>query len=161
MVNERVGENLCERITHRYLIGQRSLVVLILFPHLLPLLPMALFTPTDATCVATIRVLAADIVGKANSGHPGKPRPSRPVLHTDDPPTRCTHGHGPCRPRTFHKVNVVLQSSLAPSSQGVSGSSTRIQVAPSGSIATASCSPTGMLPLVHFINDSYHLSRHA
>ena len=29
-------------------------------------------SPTDATSIATIRTLAADVVGKANSGHPGQ-----------------------------------------------------------------------------------------
>jgi transketolase len=35
---------------------------------------MSSFTtdPADATCIATIRTLAADVVGKANSGHPGE-----------------------------------------------------------------------------------------
>ena len=27
--------------------------------------------PVDDVCIATIRALAADVVGKANSGHPG------------------------------------------------------------------------------------------
>lgn len=27
--------------------------------------------PADDVCIATIRTLAADVVGKANSGHPG------------------------------------------------------------------------------------------
>jgi hypothetical protein len=27
--------------------------------------------PTDSAAIATIRTLAADVVGKANSGHPG------------------------------------------------------------------------------------------
>lgn len=40
---------------------------------------MALFSPTDATGIATIRTLAADVVGKANSGHPGERHPSRGV----------------------------------------------------------------------------------
>ena len=35
---------------------------------------MSKFVPsqTDATSIATIRTLAADVVGKANSGHPGQ-----------------------------------------------------------------------------------------
>jgi transketolase len=35
---------------------------------------MSQFTPepTDNTSIATIRTLAADVVGKANSGHPGE-----------------------------------------------------------------------------------------
>lgn len=33
---------------------------------------MALFSLTDATAIATIRTLAADVVAKANSGHPGE-----------------------------------------------------------------------------------------
>lgn len=37
--------------------------------------------PTDATCVATIRTLAADVVGKANSGHPGAPMGMAPAAH--------------------------------------------------------------------------------
>ena len=31
-------------------------------------------SPSDATSIATIRTLAADVVGKANSGHPGQSR---------------------------------------------------------------------------------------
>ncbi|KIM60631.1 hypothetical protein SCLCIDRAFT_1216686 [Scleroderma citrinum Foug A] len=37
--------------------------------------------PTDAACIATIRTLAADVVGKANSGHPGAPMGMAPVAH--------------------------------------------------------------------------------
>ncbi|KAG8217436.1 transketolase [Butyriboletus roseoflavus] len=42
---------------------------------------MALFSLTDTTCIATIRTLAADVVGKANSGHPGAPMGMAPVAH--------------------------------------------------------------------------------
>ncbi|KAF8841178.1 transketolase [Paxillus ammoniavirescens] len=44
---------------------------------------MSSFTPdpADATCIATIRTLAADVVGKANSGHPGAPMGMAPVAH--------------------------------------------------------------------------------
>ncbi|KZT65457.1 transketolase [Daedalea quercina L-15889] len=37
--------------------------------------------PTDDICVATIRALAADVVGKANSGHPGAPMGMAPAAH--------------------------------------------------------------------------------
>ncbi|KAL6309105.1 transketolase [Sparassis latifolia] len=37
--------------------------------------------PTDDACIATIRTLAADVVGKANSGHPGAPMGMAPVAH--------------------------------------------------------------------------------
>ncbi|KAG2364456.1 transketolase [Suillus spraguei] len=36
---------------------------------------------TDNTSIATIRTLAADVVGKANSGHPGAPMGMAPVSH--------------------------------------------------------------------------------
>ncbi|KAI9455585.1 transketolase [Lactarius psammicola] len=36
-------------------------------------------SPADATSIATIRTLAADVVGKANSGHPGAPMGMAPV----------------------------------------------------------------------------------
>ncbi|KAL0947164.1 hypothetical protein HGRIS_013291 [Hohenbuehelia grisea] len=36
---------------------------------------------SDAAAVATIRTLAADVVGKANSGHPGAPMGMAPVAH--------------------------------------------------------------------------------
>ncbi|KIJ69499.1 hypothetical protein HYDPIDRAFT_79640 [Hydnomerulius pinastri MD-312] len=44
---------------------------------------MSKFTPepTDASSIATIRTLAADVVGKANSGHPGAPMGMAPVAH--------------------------------------------------------------------------------
>ncbi|CCM02873.1 uncharacterized protein FIBRA_04987 [Fibroporia radiculosa] len=44
---------------------------------------MSKFTqqPTDDICIATIRALAADVVGKANSGHPGAPMGMAPVSH--------------------------------------------------------------------------------
>ncbi|EIN07791.1 transketolase [Punctularia strigosozonata HHB-11173 SS5] len=44
---------------------------------------MSSFTPepTDDVCIATIRTLAADVVGKANSGHPGAPMGMAPVAH--------------------------------------------------------------------------------
>jgi transketolase len=46
---------------------------------------MSQFTPepTDSASIATIRTLAADVVGKANSGHPGKPL-DRLLLHSDN-----------------------------------------------------------------------------
>ncbi|KAI9566511.1 transketolase [Boletus coccyginus] len=42
---------------------------------------MALFSLKDTTCIATIRTLAADVVAKANSGHPGAPMGMAPVAH--------------------------------------------------------------------------------
>ncbi|KAI0262899.1 transketolase [Gloeopeniophorella convolvens] len=36
-------------------------------------------SPSDATSIAAIRALAADVVGKANSGHPGAPMGMAPV----------------------------------------------------------------------------------
>ncbi|EPQ58746.1 hypothetical protein GLOTRDRAFT_36496 [Gloeophyllum trabeum ATCC 11539] len=44
---------------------------------------MSKFTPepTDELCINTIRALAADVVGKANSGHPGAPMGMAPVAH--------------------------------------------------------------------------------
>ncbi|TFY71741.1 hypothetical protein EVG20_g1262 [Dentipellis fragilis] len=36
---------------------------------------------SDPTAIATIRTLAADVVGKANSGHPGAPMGMAPVAH--------------------------------------------------------------------------------
>ncbi|KZT28581.1 transketolase [Neolentinus lepideus HHB14362 ss-1] len=37
--------------------------------------------PTDEICINSIRTLAADVVGKANSGHPGAPMGMAPVAH--------------------------------------------------------------------------------
>ncbi|KAI0670608.1 transketolase [Trametes maxima] len=37
--------------------------------------------PADNIAIATIRALAADVVGKANSGHPGAPMGMAPVAH--------------------------------------------------------------------------------
>ncbi|KAH9946310.1 transketolase [Epithele typhae] len=44
---------------------------------------MAAFSPqsADDISIATIRALAADVVGKANSGHPGAPMGMAPVAH--------------------------------------------------------------------------------
>ncbi|KAH9951364.1 transketolase [Amylocystis lapponica] len=44
---------------------------------------MSQFVPSasDAGCVATIRTLAADVVGKANSGHPGAPMGMAAIAH--------------------------------------------------------------------------------
>ncbi|KAH9483740.1 Transketolase [Psilocybe cubensis] len=44
---------------------------------------MSSFTPhpADETAIATIRTLAVDVVGKANSGHPGAPMGMAPVAH--------------------------------------------------------------------------------
>ncbi|EGN96012.1 hypothetical protein SERLA73DRAFT_112066 [Serpula lacrymans var. lacrymans S7.3] len=44
---------------------------------------MSSFTPepTDDLSIATIRTLAADVVGKANSGHPGAPMGMAPAAH--------------------------------------------------------------------------------
>ncbi|KAI9221306.1 transketolase [Blastocladiella britannica] len=41
----------------------------------------AAFTASDATAVNTIRTLAADVVQKANSGHPGAPMGCAPMAH--------------------------------------------------------------------------------
>ncbi|KAF7440830.1 Transketolase [Pleurotus ostreatus] len=38
-------------------------------------------SPSDAAAIATIRTLAVDVVGKANSGHPGAPMGMAPVAH--------------------------------------------------------------------------------
>ncbi|KAJ7632421.1 transketolase [Roridomyces roridus] len=37
--------------------------------------------PADDKCIATIRTLAADVVAKSNSGHPGAPMGMAPVAH--------------------------------------------------------------------------------
>ncbi|KAJ7098116.1 Transketolase, thiamine diphosphate binding domain-containing protein [Mycena belliarum] len=37
--------------------------------------------PTDAAAIATIRILAADVVAKSNSGHPGAPMGMAPAAH--------------------------------------------------------------------------------
>lgn len=42
---------------------------------------MSSFTEIDQKAINTIRVLAADVVGKANSGHPGAPMGMAPVAH--------------------------------------------------------------------------------
>lgn len=42
---------------------------------------MSSFTKTDFTCVNTIRTLAADVVQKAKSGHPGMPMGMAPIAH--------------------------------------------------------------------------------
>ncbi|KZT11498.1 transketolase [Laetiporus sulphureus 93-53] len=44
-------------------------------------MPKFVKEPTDDICIATIRALAADVVGKANSGHPGAPMGMAPVAH--------------------------------------------------------------------------------
>lgn len=38
-------------------------------------------TPLELKCINTIRVLAADMVQKANSGHPGAPMGCAPMAH--------------------------------------------------------------------------------
>jgi transketolase len=42
---------------------------------------MSQFTQLDTKCVNTIRLLAADMVQKANSGHPGAPMGLAPLAH--------------------------------------------------------------------------------
>ena len=42
----------------------------------------AISASVDTTCIDTIRVLGADIVQKANSGHPGAPMGCAPMAHT-------------------------------------------------------------------------------
>ncbi|WWC67787.1 transketolase [Kwoniella pini CBS 10737] len=42
---------------------------------------MSGFTQNDQVAINTIRALAADVVGKANSGHPGAPMGMAPVAH--------------------------------------------------------------------------------
>lgn len=38
-------------------------------------------SPADEKAIATIRTLAADVVAKANSGHPGAPMGMAPIAH--------------------------------------------------------------------------------
>ncbi|HWB91040.1 MAG TPA: transketolase [Puia sp.] len=44
-------------------------------------MPTAIATDTQQLCIDTVRVLAADAVQKANSGHPGTPMATAPMAH--------------------------------------------------------------------------------
>ncbi|KIK91435.1 hypothetical protein PAXRUDRAFT_797644 [Paxillus rubicundulus Ve08.2h10] len=66
--------------------------------------------PADATCIATIRTLAADVVGKANSGHPGAPMGMAPVAHVLF--TRFFNAN-PKSSKWFNRDRFVLSNGLA------------------------------------------------
>jgi hypothetical protein len=108
-------------------------------------------SPSDATSIATIRTLAADVVGKANSGHPGQSVVIRKQIQCimTPCPSRCSDGHGPCDPCPLHPViNVILLgfSQFYTSSTFLRpDSSMPIQRNQSGSTVIVSCFPTGML----------------
>jgi hypothetical protein len=66
--------------------------------------------PSDNVAIATIRTLAVDVVGKANSGHPGSSFAYlRVFLAFPDANgfVRCTAGHGPSLARPFLPVSSV------------------------------------------------------
>ena len=67
---------------------------------------MAKFTPhpSDAIAINTIRTLAADVVAKANSGHPGQFISPHRSVHTDAFVYRRTHGHGTRGSCAIHPV---------------------------------------------------------
>ncbi|OBZ75679.1 Transketolase [Grifola frondosa] len=50
-------------------------------PSLAPAMSTFAAQPADQISIAAIRALAADVVGKANSGHPGAPMGMAPVAH--------------------------------------------------------------------------------
>ena len=79
----------------------------VLYCH--PVMSNFVASPADATSIATIRTLAADVVGKANSGHPGTvsviSSTQIEVFITFRSP-RCSDGHGPCHPCSFHPVSL-------------------------------------------------------
>lgn len=99
--------------------------------------------PVDDVAVATIRTLAADVVGKANSGHPG----ARDVYFREgtvySPQSRCPHGHGPCRPRPLQPVRHLDTETGRTAAHLQAASSTRTRRTRSGIIVTDSSSPTG------------------
>ncbi|KAI0282562.1 transketolase [Russula aff. rugulosa BPL654] len=67
-------------------------------------------SPTDARSIATIRTLAADVVGKANSGHPGAPMGMAPVTHVLF--TRFFNAN-PKSPKWFNRDRFVLSNGHA------------------------------------------------
>ncbi|KAI6036667.1 transketolase [Pisolithus microcarpus] len=66
--------------------------------------------PTDAACIATIRTLAADVVAKANSGHPGAPMGLAPAAHVLF--TRFFNAN-PTNPKWFNRDRFVLSNGCA------------------------------------------------
>lgn len=105
---------------------------------------MAAFTPhnADNVAIATVRTLAADVVGKANSGHPGaytsRSQRSRRItqrqVHRWVWPLRRMS----CSPGAYR----MTPTSLRPP-KSLTGSSTPTRRAQSGITATALFSPTG------------------
>jgi len=67
--------------------------------------------PSDNVAIATIRTLAVDVVGKANSGHPGSSLAYLRVFFSPFPDdkdfVRCTDGHGASLARPFLPVSTV------------------------------------------------------
>ena len=129
---------------------------------------MSSFSPLSADDIAvnTIRTLAADVVGKANSGHPVS-KHRHPLLNS--PPcflslrsvphflmylfltSGCPYGNGTGGPRPIHKVRhlpdipliVRLPLRVLTNRALRSGSSTPILRVPNGSIGTVSFCRTG------------------
>jgi|ERR1700727_1461692 hypothetical protein len=67
---------------------------------------MVIYQKTDDISIATIRTLAADIVFKSNSGHPGSCIwfPKRTIDTKCDICIRCPNGHGACCPHFVFAV---------------------------------------------------------
>ena len=110
---------------------------------------MSKFAPssTDATSIATIRTLAADVVGKANSGHPGQP--SFPKLRVTcrniSGPLGAPMGMAPVTHVLFTRSVYVIVPSLFTSLDPLEPAfSTPIQGVQSGSTVTVSCFLMGM-----------------
>ncbi|KAH9254849.1 transketolase [Batrachochytrium salamandrivorans] len=68
------------------------------------------FTEVDETCVNNIRTLAADVVQKANSGHPGAPMGCAPMAHVLF--TRSMR-YNPSNPLWFNRDRFVLSNGHA------------------------------------------------
>jgi hypothetical protein len=61
--------------------------------------------PADEVAIATIRTLAVDVVGKANSGHPGLSSTSPPFTNSNPNQVyRCASRHGCLRSYPFFAV---------------------------------------------------------
>jgi transketolase len=64
-------------------------------------------TSVDTTCINTIRCLGADIVQKANSGHPGAPMGCAPMAHTL---FNKVMRYSPSNPKWFNRDRFVLSN---------------------------------------------------
>jgi hypothetical protein len=110
--------------------------------------------PADEISIATIRTLAADVVAKANSGHPGAfSAVAFKGFLSLTRCFRCAYGYGARGTSIIYAVSVINASSTSRSHLVILlVFSMQIQRIRNGTIVTDLCSPMGQSSLLCFLS---------